>query len=582
MAEKTDIVPTSDKDQEINKRWFIPVNRSNLSDFLAGGVIVPSAFLPNYERDIQCFSRNHILIIKNGISTQFVQSKEFVGDSGFIILLEIEVSELDGNLICGIDEIEGGGEITHAMSDNYAPVLFYSGVIPVTKIISVHFMSDVDMKNFVIRGFENVPSDIVCCEVSGQLFDIDISGDIFESIRNFTHDDVKINHQDIYEQYDSLLGSIALLVNVVPATKAWFKFLNVLLTSKGCNDLSSIKSFNIIDNDLEQRLFEHVFKIMIKLNTSGGWRPKEILNDFYSDFDKTGLVKEDLSKIQRWHEICLDIIDNKHVVTPLSDENMKVCRAILLLLLRPDPTDIINSQNTSLEPGDEVLALAIMLSGARYGLEQLPNNLKSISIGYGLYANMKSDYINCNLQDSDISDYKEINLVLQMSDCGQVGTRFSLILNDSVLVAKENQGPIELRMAMDKAQISKITLKPERGMNRLKYRYEFQDNRHQIVYISVGNPTAKGDKTVRLWSPCLDISTSKGKKILSKDMALRLLEKNAEPDIFCRFAINRTENIVMVLMDQIVIEMDSHELEMLEHVAFVADNLEKEFGLDVF
>ena len=65
MAEKTDIVPTSDKDQEINKRWFIPVNRSNLSAFLAGGVIVPSAFLPNYERDIQCFSRNHILIIKN-------------------------------------------------------------------------------------------------------------------------------------------------------------------------------------------------------------------------------------------------------------------------------------------------------------------------------------------------------------------------------------------------------------------------------------------------------------------------------------------------------------------------------------
>jgi len=579
MAEKTDIVPTFDKDQEINERWFIPVNRSNLYAILAGGVIVPSAFLPNYESDIQCFSRSHVLIIKNGISTQFVQSKEFVGDSGFITLLEIEVSELDNNLIRGIDEIEGRGEIMHAMSDNYAPVLFYSGVIPVTKIISVHFMSDVNMKNFVIRGFENVPTDIVSFEVSGQLFDIDVSGDIFESIRNFTHDDVKINHQDIYEQYDSLLGSIALLVNVVPAKKAWFKFLNVLLTSKDCNDLSSIKSFNIIDNDLEQRLFEHVFKIMIKLNTSDGWRPKEILNDFYSDFDKTNLVKEDLSKIQRWHEVCLDIIDNKHVVTPLSDENMKVCRAILLLLLRPNPTDIITSQNTSLEPGDEVLALAIMLSGARYGLEQLPNHLKSINIGYRLYANMKSDYLNGNLQDSD---NKEINLVLQMSDCGQVGTRFSLFLNDNVLVAKENQGPIELRMAMDKAQISKITLKPEREMNRLKYCYEFQDNRSQIVYISVGSPTAKGDKTVRLWSPCLDISTSKGKKMLSKDMALRLLEKNADPEVFCRFAINRVENIVMVLIDQIVIEMDSHELEMLEHVAIVADNLEKEFGLDVF
>jgi hypothetical protein len=103
------------------------------------------------------------------------------------------------------------------------------------------------------------------------------------------------------------------------------------------------------------------------------------------------------------------------------------------------------------------------------------------------------------------------------------------------------------------------------------------------VYVSAGAPNENGEKTIRFWSSCLDVSTKEGRKKLNRSMCDKLLAKNCESNLYCRFGVCPVEKVVMVMSDQIMDTMDQSELiSGLEHVAITADNFEKEMGLDVY
>ena len=204
--------------------------------------------------------------------------------------------------------------------------------------------------------------------------------------------------------------------------------------------------------------------------------------------------------------------------------------------------------------------------------------------GYGLCANLKADLMNRNWADSLMKKHRDApTVVTTISDWGVMGQSFKLLVGNDELIIKNNEGPLELRLVITIAEAAGIKLKYERSHNRLSYRYEFKDNRSQIVYISVGAPNENDEATVRFWSPCLDVSTKEGNKRLTRKMLDKLLAKNCELNIYCRFGVCPIENAVMALSDQIVVTMDQRELiSGLEHVAITADNFEKEMGLDVY
>ena len=66
-------------------------------------------------------------------------------------------------------------------------------------------------------------------------------------------------------------------------------------------------------------------------------------------------------------------------------------------------------------------------------------------------------------------------------------------------------------------------------------------------------------------------------------MCNKLLAKNVESNIYCRFGVCPIEKAVMAISDQILVTLDQQELiSGLEHVAITADNFEKEMGLDIY
>jgi hypothetical protein len=570
---------------ENNTRWFAPLNRDNLNAVLSGGVLAPHSSYYDYTDDPQRYAGSGILLTRNGLASSALDNEEFVGSSGYTVLAEINIKGLPAKKHQGLDI--DGNQCKCLLGDveGKAQIISFKGVLPTSRISRIHFRTESDKNNFIARCFENTPTNLIPFEASAKLFDRECTKDITGNLGNLVIKDNDTRLKEIYKKSDSFVGSAVLMTKTIPPKGNWLTLMKSILNSKNCDDLSSLmfKEAEIIQSELERSLFSVTYRMMTQADTLNGWQPKRVLSDIYDSVDKESLSKDEILKIDKWMTACTDILDNKRQVTPLTDSRMKIGRAILLLLLRPDPVDIIDSTHSSLEPGLEVLSLAAILSGARYGFEGLTNDIKSAMPGYDLCANLKADLMNRNCADSLMRKHSDAPTVaVNISDWGVMGQSFKLLVGNDELINKNNEGSLELRLVITIAEAAGIKLKYERSHNRLSYRYEFKDNRSQIVYISVGAPNESDEATIRFWSPCLDVSTKEGKKRL-RSMRDKLLAKNCELNIYCRFGVCPIEKAVMALSDQIVVTMDQRELiSGLEHVAITADNFEKEMGLDIY
>lgn len=566
---------------EVKYRWYAPLNRNNLIVLLAGGVISPSKGYANYEKDLQRFAGDGFLLVRNGISSKVIDSEDLSGNAGFTVLVEINIDDLD-TASYGLDEQGEFSDSTISINKSDACFLSLIGVIPITKVEAVHFRSDSDKKNFIVRQFENVPMDIIPFEVSEQLFKHDVSDIAIQALERLSegnNDDCKLKKH--YAKSDSYTGCVALLVNTIPTNDSWFYLLEKILISKDYNCIPSLVASEIIQDKLDCALFATAFSMMMEMDVSQGWQAKKVLSDIYASINKDILTEKELKQLNVWLIACEDILNNKRSVTPLSDSKMKVGRAILLLLLRPNPIDVLNSSNSSLKPGMEVLSLAAMLSGARYGFESLPNELKSTEPGFGLYANLKSDLINIAWEKSVLHAYScvpKVNIII--TEWAVVGQCYEVLIDDKTLLEIKDEGPEELRSILTLAKSTGINMIYERGHLRLNYCYEFNDGHSNMVYISVCESTNKNYKIIRFWSKCLDISTTKGKKIFNKAMWRVILEKNCEPSVFCRFGVSEAEKSVLIISDQMVSSINNNSLiPIIENVAITADNFRREYGL---
>lgn len=574
----------SDAPVENNNRWFAPLHRDNLNVVLSGGVLAPHSSYYDYTDDPQRYAGSCILLIRNGLASSTLDNEDFIGSSGYTVLAEINIEGLPAKKHQGLDIDGNQCKCFLGGVKDKAQIISFKGVLPTSRISRIHFRKESDKNDFIARGFENVPTKIIPFEASPELFNLEYIGDIVGNLKNLVIKDNDTCLKEIYKKTDSFVGSVALMSKTIPPKENWLTLMKNILKLKNCDDLPSLIFAEIIQSELERTLFSVTHRMMTQADTLNGWPQKRVLSDIYDSVDKNSLSKNETSQLDKWMTACKDILDNKRQVTPLADSRMKVGRAILLLLLRPEPVDIIDSIHSSLEPGLEVLCLAAILSGARYGFEGITNEIKSGMPGYELHANLRADLMNRNYADSPMRKHSDAPTVaVTISDWGVMGQSFKLLVGNGELINKNNEGPLELRLVITIAEAAGIKLKYERSHNRLSYRYEFKDNRSQIVYISVGAPNENDEATVRFWSPCLDVSTKEGNKRLTRKMCDKLLAKNCELNIYCRFGVCPIENTVMALSDQIVVTMDQRELiSGLEHVAITADNFEKEMGLDVY
>ena len=567
-------------------KWFVALKWNQLLKVLAGAYIGPLSCYVKGDEDLQNKNEERIIIRKNGLINQN-NVPENLND--FTALIEININLLSLELITGINGEKIESKIQSLNDLSQYDILLFLGAISVSNIEAIHFESEVDKENFILKSYENHPNnkthdyDIFELKVTSELFNNSLLKNAEEKIQNLELPNLKTNLRLLNRKVDGYLGGVALLINTIPASQIWFDFLRGTLSSIPPEEKISLRDSKISKNLLEQKLFDYAFNKLI-LNKNKGPQGKVFLETLVKELDTKGLDKKSLGIFKKWYETSLAILNNERDVPKLTDKGMKVGRAILLMLLRPKYQDVLSSKNSSLEPGDDVLALASILVGAKYGLATLSNEYKSNESSYFTFSNRITDLFNAHLINEDLKErsfepaLKNSQINVTKSKFGDLGQSYEFKVNEKILFKRDDQGPDELVKVLINARTSSKPLHfdIDRDNMCLKYQYEFPEGRHQTVFVSVGQPTNSGAKTLRVWSPCLNLKTFASK--YNFELLDGIMKMHSFPDTRCRIGLNENQDQLIVMRDQMVESTGTVELEMIEHVAQFADDFEKRFG----
>ena len=463
-------------------------------------------------------------------------------------------------------------------------------------IKKIHFRTEMEQRDFISRAFDNVPIDLFSLTVSPELFsDTKFFDSLkFETALN-TIDEAKIS-SELLNRVDSIAGLFAMMFVCLPLLIEFVNSAKEILAGQEADrkkrkphDVKGIpwlvssltglleENYKFGQSTLEADMLRSASLEMINARPAEGWVAKSIKTKIIDSL-KPHVGKKEFEDLNKWGNACEDILDNKRDVTPLDDEKNIVMRGLLLLMLRVEPLDIESSQGSAINPGDKVRFLAAILSGARYGLARLPNNLKIKTCRY--LSGLMALIINDRIDDANrIKDKKPNELILEVKKTGGMGKQVSVLSGSDIVLDIYIEGDPVLLKAKLIAGESDLKLEYDEENNRLFWHKEFTDGRKQDVFVSrTGN--VNGSPMIRIWSPCLDLTSAKGKKHFKK-IAEDLLEKQNDPNFPCRYSIDRESKQLRVLADQIAETNDRKEMEShLENVANAADEFEKSIGED--
>jgi hypothetical protein len=562
----------SEENQDV--KYYIPVHKNNLHTILASGIVIPSSNYYEYKDDVQIICSDSIIMSKNGFNFNKIEGTNI--DNNFTVLLEININKLDKNELYKFSN----KKFTRIRKKLDSQFLYYKNSISILSIENIFFKSRNELDDFKARIFENVPLGLISMNVSEKIFEIKKVDSDLQKVFDQNENKEYRNYVK-YQLSDSIAGMFANLLNFIPAEISHYKFLkefsvNIIKNHKFILPESFIKY------SLDQDLFDLTIKYLLREKKSDGWQSKKILKYLYESINKdaTKYDSETIKLFKTWYEMSIEVLDNKRTISSLADNKFIMGKAIILLLLRPTPDDLLSSQNSNLEPGKIVLTITSIFIGARYGLECLSNKYKAENIEVFKFAlTIKDTVFN---DDKDYLIENDINILENYFE-DSLQSSIKLSYKNNVLIEKINKGSDELNriLILAKSRKKQISLSVDREFNRLKYQYDFKNGRKQIVYIKVGEMTENGTKTIRFYSPCLDLSLEKNKEFIKKN-AWEIFERMNESERFCRFAIDSKLKLFIVLKDEVDSASMDHELDFLEHVAKVADNFERNFGIDEY
>ena len=583
---------------EKNEGWYVLTDRMHLVSIIAGCGIKGRDGYEKEVPDLLKKAKNRIPIFYGAIDHSLGEYISGGDESLFPVLVEVDHKYFGKGKFTAIDK---NYKTTTGAFNSWKKTqcLFVCGFIPMEGIKEIHFKNEMERKDFTSRAFDNAPFDLFDLVVSPGLF----SGkDFFDSLKFETALDALDDAEDqseLLSRIDSIAGSLAMMFSCLPLSMEFVNSVIEILAGQQVNRKKRKPSTvtgvpwlvdaltGLLEKDykfgklgLEADMFRSASLEMIGANPSEGWVAKNIITKLIDSL-KPHVGEKELKDLGIWRKACEDILDNKRDVTPLDDDKNIVRRALLLLMLRVEPRDIDSSQGSAINPGDEVRFLAAMLSGARYGLARLPNQLKIKSCLYlsGFLASM----INERIDDGDgIKNKKPDEPRLKVKKTGGMGKQVSILSGGDTVLDLYIEGDRVLQKAGLIAGESGLKLEYDEENERLFWRKKFADGRKQDVFVSKTGNT-RGNAVIQIWSPCLDLSSAKGKKLYNKKLLEDLLKKQDEPGASCRYSINVENKQLRVLAEQIAETNDKKEMQShLENVAKAADEFEKFIGEDAY
>jgi hypothetical protein len=385
---------------------------------------------------------------------------------------------------------------------------------------------------------------------------------------------------------DSLAGTVAFLLTSSPGRQSWMRGVQAL--SEGDPRWSDDSSWpervlaavlRVIPEvtDADRALLLAAVDVVSTLPVEQGWPTDQVLSDVRrAAMDYAATAGETATKeIALWADRAREVLNARAEPQSLSDDAHVVSRAILLLLLRGDLENIANGIATSVgrqRPGPHVLGIASCLAAFRAGARALPSRYKTgvDDEGSGRLLYYVGELFAGYLQSESPSlfpvgiprpelTYRRIR-TLQGEWVTKVNAR------EIARIPAAFDTALERLFSMGRDLGFEFE---DHGESGLVTRVVSTDGSQRRVYLRVLKGDSASGAVVRFSSPTLRVVGVKSRSRLSKELLLELLERNADPDINCRFAIEQDDGpVVVVLADQLLGTLD--EAEFKKHVVHVA------------
>lgn len=388
---------------------------------------------------------------------------------------------------------------------------------------------------------------------------------------------------------DCRSGLLAFLLAGSPGRRAWMEGVQRLFAKRSQASPTSLPERIVAaalgtpfeSTSIEMALLRSTVTILRRHPVESGWPAEQILGDVKVAVraDGASLDERAFGELDRWSARASDVLASKTEPQSLADDGFIIQRAILLLLLRGD-LDALDAGHLvnegPLRPGPQVFATAGALAAFRTGLRAMPARYKTATdqghlLGYlgEVFVGMLQEggqpaLVPAPLPKPDVQ-YRSIR-ALQ-------GEWITTLSSKEVLRRPaEFESGLERLLTMGRHLGFEFEEHGERG---LRTQMTQADGRRRPVYLELIKTEKPGGAMVRFSAPTLKLAGVNPRLRLTRELAFEMLRRNADPNMYCRFAIDDDATQVIVLVDQLLATLDEAEFtQHLHHIAQTAEGFE--------
>ena len=399
-----DSVRTPDgRDHEADRKpgpVLFVTNRFNLLEFLSVGLIVPRPALAKYYADLLAIRPDRLPLVRGPVHRSIVESVSAESATAFPVALEVDPSRLDGTKCAAM--VRGkAARLADSSVEAWAP----GGVLPLSAVTCVHFRSQGDLEEHTAREYDNVPRRIPFI-VTPALFD---GGELTcDQLKDFL-EKLPARKVDLIadlERADRTTGACVLALRSAPADQVAIEQLVKMISGAekaklvptdgplpAALALALAQTGADVGPGADSALFELTISVLRKIDRAGSWRPLDVVRKIEGAVAEAALAESDATEIAKNLRPISAILRNDRDFRPFEPGvGLDSAKALLLVLLRPEPDRLLSWQATETGADAAVSVLAAALCGLLRGRKKLSLNYRDEALDVFL-ANRISSHV---------------------------------------------------------------------------------------------------------------------------------------------------------------------------------------------
>lgn len=357
-------------------------NRYNLLEFLSAGYVLPVYGIPKYYADLLELCPGRLPLVRGGVSASIAAEVSKEDPTAFPVALSIEERVAGASSVPAFGR---DGTVSTGSLDDPADAFAPAGLIPLRHVRRVHFRTQEELDEHSAREYENVRAGEVELVVSPEVFAG--PGLEFDDLRRFLVGLPPVSEAtvELLDDIDRVNGARAMLVALCPARAESVQALGTLIAGKTPSDEvipSWLTAVLVTDRPkstgAEARLFAAAADVLRKHDRASAWRPLEVLAQVEERLAAPKVPKKEEAEIAKNLRPIGAILRNERDFKPFApDAGLSAAKALLLVLLRPDPDRLCSWDAAETGADDDVMLAAGALAGLLRGHKKLSLSMRS-------------------------------------------------------------------------------------------------------------------------------------------------------------------------------------------------------------